>query len=439
MELLISLSLCIFVFVGFLLIRVFSLLPIKPTLLVLPYAFGLGIGVIAFQMYVYSRIAISWTLPNLLLPWIALGSIVLWKKKDVLPVITLPKVKRSDVFLLGLIAVLLSFVAFESTLRPVVAWDGWAIWLLKSKIFFLDGGIRAPIFQYVESSYPILVSLMYTFLYVAIGSVDDRSVLLLSFAFYFMLGIGFFVYLKERTSITFALFGTFLLLSTQNILRHGGRFEAGQADIVMAFYILICSILLVEFLTKKSFKILILLQLLLGVTALVKNEGLVFSIFVQLILGFWAIRKNMPSFILSSVIWLIPVVDWEYYKLNNSIPKLHEVFVGNTVHFASVLPIIQAMGGELLNIQNWNLLWVLFFVVVLFLHARLLKSAYWMLFILLFLQLGFYFCLYLVFPNNPVELVNSSFNRLLLQLAPLALLLTLLEVYPLIKSIKNIV
>lgn len=437
MEIIVLVSLFIFIFVGYLLIKAFSLFPLKSNLLLFSCSFGLGTSVIAFQLYIYSRLGIFWSLFSLLLPWIILGAGVFgWRKKRLLPLYKIPKLKKADIAFVGLIGILLTFVAFESTLRPVVAWDAWAIWLLKSKIFFLDGSIQIPIFRYVESSYPILVSLMYTFLYVAIGYVDDRSVLLLSFAFYLMQGIGFFAFLKEKTSITFGLIGTFLLLSTQNILRHGGRLEAGQADIILAFYMLITGVVLIEFLSSKKLKIVILLQLLLGITALIKNEGLAYSIFVQLIVWVSIIQKKKPILLLASVFWVIPVIDWEYFKLSNNIPKLSEVFVGSTIHFSSMLSIMQAMISEFTNIQNWNLLWILFFAVIFLYNTRVLKSTFLPLYVLIFLQLGLFFSLYMIFPNNPVDLVNSSFNRLLLQIAPLALLVSLLEVYPSIRTIK---
>lgn len=437
MEIIVLVSLFIFILAGYLLIKAFSLFPLKSNLLLFSCSFGLGTSVIAFQLYIYSRLGIFWSLFSLLLPWIILGAGVFgWRKKRLLPLYKIPKLKKVDMVLIGLISILLTFVAFESTLRPVVAWDAWAIWLLKSKIFFLDGSIQIPIFRYVESSYPILVSLMYTFLYVAIGYVDDRSVLLLSFAFYLMQGIGFFAFLKEKTSITFGLIGTFLLLSTQNILRHGGRLEAGQADIILAFYILITGILLMEYVSKRKFAVLLLLQILLGITALVKNEGLVYSLFVQILLCFSVIKNNRPKLLFATILWLVPVIDWEYYKVSNAIPKLSEVFVSNSIHFSSMLPIMQAMISEFTNIQNWNLLWILFFAVIFLYNTRVLKSAFLPLYVLIFLQLGLFFSLYMIFPNNPVDLVNSSFNRLLLQLAPLALLVSLLEVYPSIRTIK---
>ena len=59
-----------------------------------------------------------------------------------------------------------------------------------------------------------------------------------------------------------ALIFTFLLLSTQNLVRHGGRFEAGYADLALGFYIFLSVLLLLDYLKIQNKKALFLFLLL---------------------------------------------------------------------------------------------------------------------------------------------------------------------------------
>lgn len=425
----------LFVLVGYMLIKTFDFLPANSGLSTISYALALGAGIASFQLYVYSRFAIPWSIPYIIFPWIITVLFLLAYKRNIFSLGKFEiQLKKVDYILITAIFLLLAFVGFESIIRPVSAWDAWAIWLLKAKIFFIDGHIEAGIFRYVESSYPLLVSLMSTFIYIILGKVDDTNALFLSFAFYAFLGLAFFVYIKYKTHVTYALIGTFLLLSAQNILRHGGRYEGGQADIILSCYIFLIGVLLITFLKKQKISILIFLQLLLAITALLKNEGLVFSLFTQLILWFYFIRKRQYKNIFYTFIWAIPVLDWEYFKYSNNLPKLTEVFVGSFTNFERIIPIGISMLQELFNLRNWNLLWILFLGICIVRYTLILKSPYLALYILLVLQLGLYYFLYLIFPGDPIALIGSSFNRLLLHLAPLALLLSLLEIFPLIRE-----
>src|SRR4030067_1512713 len=110
------------------------------------------------------------------------------------------------------------YVLIEALIRPVGVWDAVAIWLNKSKIFYLDGSLVPSHFIHIDSGYPLVVSLLGTFIYIILGHVNDTAVLITSFAFYSFLALSFFSILKEKFGVKYALIFTLLMVTTQNLV-----------------------------------------------------------------------------------------------------------------------------------------------------------------------------------------------------------------------------
>jgi hypothetical protein len=246
-------ALLIIISVGFLTciyLRVFESFLYK-----LAVSFAVGIGIIYLEMFLYTLFNIPWTTATILFPLIifsaAMGIILRSEIKKI-------KVKgrfrfsfSEKLILVGILTLIL-FVGFESIVRPVYAWDAWSSWLMKSKMFYIEKGIRSEQFHYLNSEYPPLISIGGAFVYVVQQHLDDRNVLLFFFSFYIFLGFCLFLILSKSTNRFIALIATFLFLSTQNIIRHGGRFEAGQADLALAYFMVCTYMLFIEFVKKLS-------------------------------------------------------------------------------------------------------------------------------------------------------------------------------------------
>src|SRR5207302_961120 len=104
---------------------------------------------------------------------------------------------------------------------------------------------------------------------------DQVAILFFTF-FYISLLIIFYYYAKNFTSQRFALGYTFLFATTQNMIRHAGRFDVGNADLPLGYFFLCSSIFLLEFLKTKSTKSTFLLTLFVTTAALIKSEGIPF-------------------------------------------------------------------------------------------------------------------------------------------------------------------
>jgi hypothetical protein len=408
---------CFVSLIGYSFIKIFNIFPKKSVLSVLGYSYGLGIGLTSLQLYTYSLLNIPWDRLFLVLPWIIFSIYVFFVKKVWLNFsFRFEKLKKIELILLILIFTTVSYVLLEALIRPLAVWDGWAIWLLKSKIFFLDGKIIPSVLNYVRSDYPLIVSLFGAFVYIMLGHIDDTAVLLGFFAFYLFIGILFFSVIKEKFGTTYALFTTFILLTIQNLIRHGGRYEVGQADLALGYFIFISATLLLDYIKKQEVKTLILLNIFLGITGLVKFEGIPFVLVAQTIITYFILKSKKYERLYLAILWLVPVFGWELYK------KIYNISVSYfSAHqlqfsFSKIILSIEGIVKELFNVKSWNFLWITYLFTFFF---RIKNSNLLILNIIILFQLFTYTTLYFFTSGNSPE---SSIERLLVHIAPLTML-----------------
>lgn len=407
---------------GFIVIKVFNFLDNLYDFEKLPYAFGLGAGLCAFQLYLYSRLHIKWDIFQILLPWLVFFVVGFVTKKRI-PKFTFKSLKLVFVekFLLALNLLLVMYVTIESILRPVVSWDGWSTWLMRAKMFFVDGGVTPHTFSYVPSEYPVIVSLMSTFVYIFLGMIDDRMVLLLYPAFYVFLGAMFFFALRRIINQKTALVFTFLLLSLQNVIRHSGRFEAGQADVILGFYAFTTTLLLMSFLRRKGLKDLIMLQIFLVITFFIKDDGMPLVILMETMTIFAILKSGIYRRLLTIIIFLVPVVEWQFFKSSLHLYPTPS-FIGSEFHLNRFFIIIWEFGKEFLNIVNWNILWPAFFVsFVLFTNKRQKNNRLLIVYLIVFFQIFIYGFVFFFTTPDPHFHIPNVINRSFLHIAPIAM------------------
>lgn len=426
-ELVVFLSIVYFVLIGLEVILAFGLLSESP-FLTIPISFGLGTGMGSMQLYIYSRLNIGWNPILLITPWLMLFVLKFSSiKKSLFPVlnsiITNKKFSLFSKLFFALTILLILLALFEADLRPVTLWDGFAGWLMISKIFFIDKSIKSSSLIYINSEYPLLVNLGATYIYIFLSHINDRVILIYFWAYYAFTGAVFFQYLKKITKTLPAIIFTFLLLSTQNILRHGGRYDVGDADLILGYYILCSSVIYLNFHKYKKISSLILLQVFLAITSLVKNEGIFFSLATEIFVFFNLIKHKKYRDLLLVFLWIIPVVDWQLYKLISNLPKVPG-YLSFSPHYERTFKILVLFLKEFFNISRWNFLWILFLASSGYIITAKKKSVTMFLYLTVFSQLLVYFIVYIFSDSGVgfVAYVQNTFDRLLLHLAPTALL-----------------
>jgi hypothetical protein len=163
-------------------VRTFSLLEN------LAYSFGLGALVITLWMLVVSTLGLPFSVPLIFYPWFVLAVLALSfryhrrrRRMPLAPFIEqglLPK--RSsftawDWIFFTLLAILFVFAGLRAGLYPVWAWDAFATWSFKAKVFYVNRSIHLQGFE-AHNYYPNLVPLLLTYLYLWLGQVNDHLV-----------------------------------------------------------------------------------------------------------------------------------------------------------------------------------------------------------------------------------------------------------------------
>ena len=416
----VSLFLCYIHYVCLKVLRVFHN---EGDLFIFSFSYLFTLGSVSLQLFFYSLFYIPWEPLSLLLPWLVLFTFLLIRKRGFFSIkLTRRKISLEGKIWIFFLVSLLLFVGIESIIRPAQAWDAWSSWLLKSKIFYFDKEI-VSMFSYFPSDYPIGVSLFGTFFYTIMHRVDDRAVLILFFLFYVFLIILFYSFVKKYVGRTNALFSTFLLASLQNVIRHGGRFEAGMADLALAYAMLCAAVLLIRFFRSRNYKTLFLLECAIAICGFVKYEGIVFSIVLQIIIFYLIVAMRKGRYIFLTLPWFFSTAGWALYKYIYAVPA-HYIF-GNGLRLERLPFVLSGMTNEFFNIKNWNLLWIVFLLAIAVYHRRIKKEAL-LLFLVIVCQWFIYLLVYLISPLNPREQLPSTIDRLYLHLSPLALLSVIL-------------
>ena len=414
--------------VGLSFIRLFNF--VEDNLLAIASSFGLGLGIIGFQLFWYSRVGITWKAELIILPWVIFaGLIILFNKKKNVKLIKVAKVKPAELLLLAGIFINGLYTVSQAVIRPPIAWDSWAIWLLKSKIFFIDGFVNSAALNYLSSNYPIVLSLFGTFIYIVLGQTDDSSVLLVSSAFYIFLGIAFFSALKMRFSTFYSLLFTFFLLTIQNLIRHGGRLEAGQADLPLAYFIFVSAVLFLNYLKKREFKTLVILNLFLGICSLIKFEGAVFSLIIELAVVYNILKHKEYKFLFPSLFWFLPLIDWILFVKINNIAGVELSNKSFVFSLGRIIDVIKMTILEFMNIKTWGFLWILGILSLPYILKRGSAESK-IISVIIAVQFLVYLFLYLFVTIYTPE---SSLGRLLVHIAPLFLLVIAFSAHSAIK------
>ena len=146
-------------------------------------AFGFGVGalVITFWMLALTWWGAPFSLGQISgAPLILAGALLLAPRgrrtlrEDVRSLRSRPRValKGWDWLFLGLLALVFLYVLPRATLYPMWAWDAVATWGCKARIFYVSRGLDLTCIE-AHNYYPNLVPLLLSYLYFALGQVND--------------------------------------------------------------------------------------------------------------------------------------------------------------------------------------------------------------------------------------------------------------------------
>jgi hypothetical protein len=324
-----------------------------------------------------------------------------------------------------------------SYLYPHGNWDAWAIWNNRARFIFRgvenwrDG--FSPLLGWSHPDYPLLLPLSIARGWFYLGEeplwVPSALALLYTLSTTGIL-VSSLSQIKSNSQGTLA---GILLLGTPFFLIHGA---SQYADIPLAFYILSGIVLLSisDHRPSNSYGGPVLAGLLIGFSAWTKNEGLVLAaltpfslLFVGALTPHWKLRWKPCFFFL---IGLAPVLALILYHKIHLAPANHFYALDRPGQLAAHLADVSRYGTILIRFFKSALFfgqWTFPLLPVLFLYAffaRLSDQASnkdLFPFILILLQCGGFFLVFLLFPQNLTFYLDTTLDRLFLQLFPVGL------------------
>jgi hypothetical protein len=300
------------------------------------FAFGLGVGMLVLTQAVLLCAVMGFN-GAALLAWLAIigGGVEI-----ILRVMKLPQASKSFKFQVGhwwlllLLPLLYSWWVFGqlSTLEGTLEFDANAFWVFKSKIFFMDQGKQLIDFlhqtnlAYMHNDYPLLVPLLYTLGYGAVGGVDEFVNKVWPFWMMVALSVGILSFARIWKNprplpiIVVTLIG-FLPATLLFIRNEGGT-------IPMVFGICMATLLFVRALSTRDDAVPPAILLAFAVCFAIKLEGAVFAAFcccALLPLGLKRGWLKNKSIWVSAAVAAASVVPYALYRLTKPIahPESH--------------------------------------------------------------------------------------------------------------------
>lgn len=357
-------------------------------------AYGFGTGVFGLLMFYLSYLGFQLNLINLSLLTIPFLTIFILKlargfKLSFSPRSIQKLFKQNgiiDYLLILLIIINLALIVFKALFLPMHLPDDRAQWGLKAKILYYDKTIYSEDFFdqlriKLHVNYPFLIPLLESGFYSFMGEMNDRLVKIPFPLFFINLLLFFYAsqrrYFSNRHALLFTCILTILPLFIKDM---NGSPSTGYADIPLAFYYTVSIISIFHWMKTNKWSDLTLAALFIGFAIFTKNEGMVLWIIMISLIAlylFAVYKKNkinklgsLAIFILLPLIILIPwfhfssTIAVPYWDKDWSLSYLNPDYISS--HFYRIPPIVMEMKNNFFKTSHWNILWIIFFLLVSF-------------------------------------------------------------------------
>jgi Dolichyl-phosphate-mannose-protein mannosyltransferase len=194
---------------------------------------------------------------------------------------------------LGAAFVLLIAELRALAIRPLLEFDGWAIWAMKGRALYEFGGTYAPVFTsdaYPPLQHPLLLPSLEAIDFRAMGAFDAAllhvQLVLLAGGFV----TAFITLLGRRVPLVVGAIAALAILSATGTVK---QLSTAMADVPLAFFAALGVVGLARWLADGDSRALVCAALFLGAATITKSEGAMFAVaaFVALA-GALALRRD---------------------------------------------------------------------------------------------------------------------------------------------------
>lgn len=232
------------------------------------------------------------------------------------------------------IVVLLGYALVAVGRRPLLEFDGWAIWGMKARALYQLGGTDNPVFTtaaYPPLQHPLLYPSLEAVGFRAMGAFDPAlfhvQLVLLAVAFSFAL----VDLLAPRVPLLLAGLVTFAIMSAPGTIE---QLASALADVPLAFFVVVGVVALARWLDTDETPVLACAALFLGAAALTKSEGALFALAAAVaLLGTLAVwdRARLAQAGLALAAVLAALVPWRIFIAAHHLPN-PEYSLGNAAN-----------------------------------------------------------------------------------------------------------
>jgi hypothetical protein len=205
---------------------------------------------------------------------------------------------------------LLAHAARAYSVRPLVEWDGWAIWAMKARALYDFGGVAHGVFTtqpYGPLQHPLLLPALEATGFRSMGAFDGTLIhvqlALLAFGF----AAALWTLLRDRVPAALAGATILAILAANSTLR---QLASNLADIPLAFFVALGVVALARTLLENEVSLLPVAAVMLGAATLTKPEGLLFA--VAALVPFVAIARTRSALLTAGAVALI-LLPWRIF------------------------------------------------------------------------------------------------------------------------------
>jgi len=322
-----------------------------------------------------------------------------------------------------LIILLLAILLIITTLSHA-PWgsDAYNFWLSKARAFWLDGGVtHQNIYAYWPYDHPLLWPLNITWLYHLLGKSEEFwSAVIPIVSFLAMVLIFTQDLVKNNKWLwTILLVGTPFLMGNVYL----GEY-VGNADILVALYLLLA----IDSIYKKNY---LFVGIFLFAGSLTKNDllpALCIWIILSVLLAFKHRKKTSLMVVVSSVIFLTIILSWKkiYGLSSRYVEQELAILLSQRPLVSNIKYSLMAFREEFRQTYRWGLSWwIILFALITRFKTILINPSHKLVFPIILTQLISYIVIYYVTPEDQATHIATSIYRLVLQIYPAALLLSM--------------
>lgn len=316
------------------------------------------------------------------------------------------------------------------------SWDAWAIWLFKAKAFYLDGNISDYLSRAGEfigqPGYPLLTPLYSTWLYEWSGTLADHGAKLTS-PCYFLAVIGASWWIVRRLAGSTAAGITTALVALTPMVQRTAFDWAGYADTALSAYFVVAAGFLVLWIRDGEISDLAAGSIAATAAAWTKNEGQIFlAVFVAIALATLVSRRRGTS--PWAWAWLLVPPSllmgaWAVVRATHGVEAAGFV-PGAGFDFGLFTTAAGAMATKAIAPNRFALTFPLFLVAGVIAAVRRVSLDRWAPTALVLAQLAAALLAYSTGRNEIGWWLETSADRVLAQIAPLAIVAAAVVVYP---------